>query len=283
MSGEDDRAKTKPSKNPFFDESDAPPLPRARRMKPPPGIITAGGVDMARAHASGIQIREPGPEQKVDEPRVVLAVETDLRKVPTDKRLLEGRDANADGSRAAMLPGTPGHGATPMPSAAAGGWSQAAAGPSAPGAELPAAAAAPVSAPLPVAQPADRKIPVWMRVAMLLVGLLLVAGVLKRTGVILSDEPAAPAVTTFPAAPPPPPTPPPPSPPPSVETAVPVATAPAAPPPQTAVAPPEAPKAPPPPVEPAATAAPSHSAKPVQAPGPPKPTFKPPFELPSEK
>src|SRR5580658_6170114 len=91
MSGDDDRANAKPSKNPFFDEIDAPPPARARRAKPAPGIISGAGLDMARGHASGIQIRDTGPAQKVDEPRVVLAVETDVRKVPTDKRLLEGR------------------------------------------------------------------------------------------------------------------------------------------------------------------------------------------------
>ena len=272
MSGDDDRANAKPSKNPFFDEIDAPPPARARRPKPPPHVITAGGVDMARGHASGIQVKDTGPAHTVDEPRVVLAVETDLRKVPTDKKLLEGRDPNADGSRSAMLPGTPG--GTPMPSAAAGGWMPAAAAVPA-GAPRPTEEAT-VVGPLPARRPADRKLPVWMRVAMVAVGLLLLAGVLKRTGVILGDEPAAPAVT---AAPRPPAPPPPPAPP--VETAAaPEPAAPAPPPPPAA---PEPPPPPAPPAEPAAPAPPAHTAKPVQAPGPPKPTFKPPFELPSEK
>jgi hypothetical protein len=276
MSGEDDRANAKASKNPFFDELDAPPPARVRRAKPPPSVITAGGVDMARAHASGIQVKDTGSAQKVDEPRVVLAVETDPRKVPTDKKLLEGRDASADGSRAAMLPGTPG--ATPMPAAVGGTW-----GSRSPGlpSEEATVVTAPAPAPAPVAAraPDDRKLPLWMRVAMVVVGLLLVAGVMKRAGLFQGDEPAAPAVTL--RTPPPPAPPPSPAPPPAV-TAPAVETATAAP-PQTAVAPPEPPKPAPPPAEPAPAAAPPRTAKPVQAPGPPKPTFKPPFELPSEK
>lgn len=102
----DKSSSTRPAANPFFDDvGGSRPPPRARRQKPPPGIITAGGVDMARAHASGIKIREaPAPVIVPDEPRVVIAVETDERKVPTHPRLLEGRDGDA---RAALLPATP--------------------------------------------------------------------------------------------------------------------------------------------------------------------------------
>src|SRR4029079_10983314 len=65
--------------------------------------ITAGGVDMARAHASGIRVRDAAtPEHPVDEPKVVVSAETDERKVPTHKKLLEGRDAGEE--RSAMLP-----------------------------------------------------------------------------------------------------------------------------------------------------------------------------------
>ena len=107
MSGERDRSGSDPTKHPFLDDSAPRALPRARRAKPPPGIITAGGVDMARAHAAGIRVREgTGPDLPRDEPRVVLAVESDPRKVPTSRRLLEARAA-ADGAREALLPATP--------------------------------------------------------------------------------------------------------------------------------------------------------------------------------
>lgn len=108
MSGERDESGSDPAKQPILGDSAPRALPRARRAKPPPGIITAGGVDMARAHAAGIRVREgTGPDVPRDEPRVVLAVESDPRKVPTSRRLLEARAADADGARAALLPATP--------------------------------------------------------------------------------------------------------------------------------------------------------------------------------
>src|SRR4051812_43577798 len=100
--GDDDRGSAKPAaKNPFFDDADGPPSPpiRSRKAKPAPAMMTAGGVDMARAHASGIKVREAMPEQPVEQAKVVVAVETDPRKVPTHKRLLEGREARDDGTR----------------------------------------------------------------------------------------------------------------------------------------------------------------------------------------
>jgi hypothetical protein len=108
MGSDQDRAPKGPVANAFFDDagvrSGARPPPRARRPKPPPGIITAGGVDMARAHASGIVVREQrAPDVAKDEPRVVIAVETDARKVPTHPRLIEPR-ASA-GATAADAPG----------------------------------------------------------------------------------------------------------------------------------------------------------------------------------
>ena len=64
MSGTDDRGQAKPGKTPSFEESDvAPPARPRKKAKPPPNIITAGGVDMARGHASGIQVREGAPRR----------------------------------------------------------------------------------------------------------------------------------------------------------------------------------------------------------------------------
>jgi hypothetical protein len=253
MSGEDDRGQPKRGKSPFFDESDvAPPARPRRRAKPPPNIITAGGVDMARGHASGIQIREGvSPEPSTDQPRVVIAVETDLRKVPTHRRLLAARDPSGDGSRAAVLPDTPPPAnRTPVSTAAA----------ATPG------SARPETSKLPAAQrdgapPAEaRKLPVWMRLA-------------RRAGGPVS----APQQTSEPPVPsadilPPPPRLPPPAP-----TAVVEAPRPA--PPSSSVAPIEA-------VAPA-----PHPAsalvipRPVRTPSLPSPraTFTPPFQLPSEK
>jgi len=83
---------------------------------------------MARGHASNIVVREaPVPEIPPDEPKVVIALETDPRKVPTHRRLLEGREAalsGGDGARAAMLPvhaGGPSQEPVPRAAAAAGG------------------------------------------------------------------------------------------------------------------------------------------------------------------
>lgn len=90
MSGQHDQGGTTPP-NPF-PEQEGPPRARSRRQKPPPGIITAGGVDMARAHASGIQVRDAAqPEHPMDEPRVVLS---DPRKLP--KRLLDEPEQRPD-------------------------------------------------------------------------------------------------------------------------------------------------------------------------------------------
>jgi hypothetical protein len=101
MSGEDDREAKKRAQG--EDAGGARPPPRARRVKPPPGIMTAGGMDMARAHASGISVRgNNGPDPAVDEPRVVLS---DGRKVPTGPRLRGGR--SPEDERAALLPVPP--------------------------------------------------------------------------------------------------------------------------------------------------------------------------------
>src|SRR4051812_6259740 len=73
------------AKNPFLEE--ATPGVRQRRHKPPAGIISAGGVDMARAHASGIRLPEGVERKSLETRKVVVAVETDPRRVPTHPRM----------------------------------------------------------------------------------------------------------------------------------------------------------------------------------------------------
>lgn len=193
MSGEQKGGSAKPGANPFFDESEEPrPLPRARRLKPPPGIISAGGVDMARAHASNIRVPGGGiPALLPDEPRVVVSVETDARKVPTHKRLLDGRDPDDD-TRSALLPGTPGE-ATLNSRARA------------PSDQPPALAAPPRPAPAVARpRPAPEKMPAWMRVALPVVLLLLLLGIARRARLWLAaPEPAPPVAVLATPAPPP--------------------------------------------------------------------------------
>jgi hypothetical protein len=252
--GDDDRRAAKPAaKNPFFDDEDAPLPVRARKAKPAPSMMTAGGVDMARAHASGIQVREAMPDQPIEEAKVVVAVETDPRKVPTHKRLLEGREARADGTREAMLPGEGG----PNP------WSSTA-GAAVDRAASPSATAA---TPVPGVAAKNPQGAGWTRIALVLVVLLLAAGVVRRASLYLAEEPAPPPVV---AAPPPPVEP---APLPTAAAAKTIERA------ETAAPVPEAPRPIATTAEPTATAAP----RPVRAPPPPRPTFQPPFELPREK
>ncbi|MFT3775099.1 MAG: hypothetical protein QM820_57865 [Minicystis sp.] len=204
---------------------------------------------MARAHASGIKVRAPSvPDVPTDEPRVVLSVETNPRKVPTHKRLLEGRDA--DGTRAALLPGTPGEAALSAKARA--------------GSDRPA--------PMPAAPPsALASLPGWMRVALVLVTLLLVIGIVRRTRIWLAAREAASArpLTTVAARPPP-----------IVEPPPKIA-------PAASASPVEA-STPPPPPKPtnnvAATTVTSSESTPKPKPAPPpKPAFTPFFQLPGEK
>ncbi|APR85037.1 Hypothetical protein A7982_10386 [Minicystis rosea] len=104
---------------------------------------------MARAHASGIKVRAGAPaEALLDEPRVVVSVETNPRKVPTHRRLLEARAADARG--------TPGGDPTIVSSPR----------PVAPRGAEPTAARPPA--------------PLWMRIALVLALLVLAAGVVRR-------------------------------------------------------------------------------------------------------
>ena len=279
--GEDDRGEAKPGKNPFLDEAGVPPV-RQRKAKPPPNIISAGGVDMARAHASNIKLRDnTAPEPTLDQPRVVVAVELDPRKIPTHRRLIEGRDP-ADSARSAMLPGgainatppsgvrSPASARKVVPVAAVA----TAAGATAGGAATAAAAPPQATAPAPV--PDSRKLPAWTRVAVVLALLLFVVGIAQRFrphGDAVVDE-GAPVRSPIFVTPPPP-----------VEPAAPTAVATA---PHAQVAPPPVAPAP---TATATAATAAQTAKPTAqparpppvAPAPPRATFTPPFQLPGEK
>jgi hypothetical protein len=209
------------------------------------------------------------PEDATALPRVVLSIETDPRKVPTHRRLLEVRSR-----RDAMPPGS----GRADPEAVAGDGGA-----------------------LPDGAPARSRdaLPIWLRVVLVVLSLVLVAGALMH----LQPRPQAPTVASVPApqraepwtARPPPP-----------------AEPGAAPPPLPVVASeaPRAPEAEPsaiPPARPAPRAVPSAAPdddtgddtparpprpvikRPSPAPPPsppppaPKPTFAPPFQLPSEK
>ncbi len=245
--GEDDRREAKPGQNAFLDEADPPPV-RQRRAKPPPGIITAGGVDMARAHASGIKLREQtAAEPSLDQPRVVVAVEIDPRKVPTHKRLLEGREHAADGARAAMLPGGSVN-TTPRS-----------------GVDVPRAPTARAE-PAAAVEPA-RRLPAWTRALLVTAVLLFVASAAQRL------RPRAATVTdgdSVAARPSPPP-----------RAPAPIV---AAPPPPAVVAPP--PPTAPALTSSSSAPAPSRPVQLVNRPPPatpPRATFTPPFQLPGEK
>jgi hypothetical protein len=249
MNGEDDRDPAGPE-NHYLDDGDIPPpAVRPRRAKPPPNIITAGGVDMARGHASGIPIRErKGPEPPRDLPRVVIAVETDLRKIPTHRRLTavaEGREKSAH--------------ATPVSTAAARplGTDEAPGGPGG----------------APAQPPEAKRVPIGLRLSFAALLILLLVGVMRRANT--SSPAPAPAATVEVARPllPPPP----------VVSAPPDAPLPTAAP--SALPPPRperpAPDDSPPPAR-VATSAP-RTARPRPVSSAPHAGFTPPFELPVEK
>ena len=246
-----------------------PPAARTRKDKPPPGIITAGGVDMARGHARNIQPKELGPAHTPAVPRVVLSGEMDPRRVPTAPRLnVSVKPGNA---LAAAAGGA----------AAASPWSTAAVEVvdkrDLPSANLPVA-------PAPVVPEKKEKGGGWLRFAVVVVLLLLAAGIVRRVRIAMSGpEAAGDPQRTYAQAPPLPPE----------ATADPTATA-AARPRALAAAPAEGDTAAAPSDDAAdasadldAEVAPDPSALALvprrQAPAPPKPTFKPLFELPQEK
>ena len=190
MSGEDERTRRAGAKvaatprpaagaNPFTDAAAPPPGAPApapgkvRRGKPPPGIISAGGVDMARAHASNIRPLADSEQKVIEQAKVVLSVEkADPRRQRTVRR----------------IDMAPGEYNGPMPTMGAGEspWAK-------PTSETVDKAALP-SANLPrdskAADKAADKAPetqrrrmaggIWIRLATGVVALLLVAGIGKQ-------------------------------------------------------------------------------------------------------
>lgn len=246
-----------------------PPPAKAKKPKPPPGMITAGGVDMARGHAENIQPKGPGAALTPAVPKVVLSVETDTRRVPTAPRLIAGGKSESERPPAAAADT-----ASPWVTAAVEVVDKR----DLPSANLPVA-------PPPVA-PVKPKSGGWLRFAVVLMLLLLSAGIVRRVRMATSRPETSDAPQrTFAQAPPLPPE----------ATAEPTATAAAR--PRALAAPastevdPTAPVADPtadPSAEAAVEAAPDPALsviapRPRLAPPPPKPTFKPLFELPQEK
>ena len=198
---------------------------------------------MARAHASGILVREgSAPDITRDEPRVVIAVETDARKVPTHPRLVEGRDSST--ARAPLLPEAQGE---------------------------ETAARRAESAP---AAPARQRTPAWARAALVLALLVVVVGIGHQARSLAEPVRIAPRlVAMLDAAPRPLPPSPPPQPAPAIAIAI--EDLPAAAP--VAATRPRAPAAPR-----ARRTPPAPRDAPAPA-GAKAPDFLPPFELPAEK
>ncbi len=269
---------------PLPDAGGPAPAAKVRKQKPPPGFISGGALDMARGHAANIQPKAQGAALTPAVPRVVLSVETDSRRVPTAPRLIAGGKGDSERPPPALLEAAAAAAATPAPSAASPSpWGAAAVEVvdkrDLPSANLPVA-------PAPVVAPPQQKSGGWLRFAVVLMLLLLTAGIVRRvrgmsSGVDATNAPQR----TIAVAPPLPPE----------ATADPTATAAVHQRNVSAVAPAEAdPSAVPsadPSVDPGAdpsAQAPDPSAavaapRPHVAPPPPKPTFKPLFELPQEK
>lgn len=280
MSGEDERSRQgtpqgvmKPAPretprpaaglNPFLAEAPpaaaaAPAAPAARRRgKPPPGIISAGGVDMARAHASNIRPAPDTEGPRMETAKVVLSVESNPRRIQTMRNL-----------EALRPPGAAGAAAGPSPWAKGEAVDKAAL----PSANVPGEAAE-------QEKKKDKSGAFWLRLATVLVLLLLLAGVVRRVRLYVQPPaPAAPTHTGGPLVPPPLPD-------------EPVATSASGAPAATGGA--HVGTAHPtgdvidmddPSAEPSVKHAPRPvQVKPPPPPPPPKPTFSPIFELPGEK
>jgi hypothetical protein len=270
-----------------------------RKQKPPPGFISGGALDMARGHAGNIQPKALGAP--TPPPKVVLSVETDTRRVPTAPRLIAGGKGDSERPPPAVLAAAVAAGAVVAGAPAASPWGA----PAAPVAGEPAASpwsAAAVevvdkrdlpSANLPVAPPppvvpAKQKSSGWLRYAVVLMLVLLAAGVVRRVRGMggSAEAPTGVPQRTVAVAPPLDPE----------ATADPAGTAAARPRRLAAQAPSDGdPNAAPgtdptadPTADPSAEAPPDPTAvvvapRPRAAPPPPKPTFKPLFELPQEK
>jgi hypothetical protein len=165
----------------------AAPAARVRKAKPPPGIIMAGGVDMARGHAANIQPKALGSAQTPAVPRVVVSVETDPRRVPTAPRLIPAGRAPANAT-------TNDGKASPWGAIAVEVVDKR---------DLPSANL-PVTAPAPAA-PEEKKGGGWLRYAVVLVLLLLAAGIVRRVRMAAGPDTSDAPQRTIAVAPPLPP------------------------------------------------------------------------------
>lgn len=237
---------------------------------------------MARGHAANISPKAPVAPTPAP-PRVVLTVETDSRRVPTAPRLIAGGKGDSERPPPAVMEAAD---AAALAAASPSPWGTAAVEVvdkrDLPSANLPIA-------PAPVIAPQKPKSNGWLRYAVVLMLLLLTAGIVRRVRGMGGPEAATITPSrTIAVAPPLDPE----------ATADPIATATAHARTVAALAPvdpdPSAAPSADPSAEPAleATAEPTAEAtaaagvvapRPRLAPPPPKPTFKPLFELPAEK
>ena len=104
MSSADNQGAGRQVTNPFLDQAEVSAPAAPRKARPSPRIISAGGVEMARAHAVGICARASSYVQPINTARVVLNVESDTRRVPTERRLPPGRATSR--ARTAKRPST---------------------------------------------------------------------------------------------------------------------------------------------------------------------------------
>lgn len=168
----------------------AAPAARVKKAKPPPGIITAGGVDMARGHASNIQPKALGSAQTPAVPRVVVSAETDPRRARTMPRLMPG----GGGGAPANLANNVGK-ASPWGAIAVEVVDKR---------DLPSANL-PVTAPAPAAPEEKKKGGGWLRYAVVLVLLLLAAGIVRRVRMATGSDDSGAPQRTIAVAPPLPP------------------------------------------------------------------------------
>lgn len=153
--------------NPFLAEAPVAPAPvRRRGGKPPPGIISAGGVDMARAHASNIRPAADTELPQMETAKVVVSVETNPRRVQT-MRNLEALRPQADGAATADSASPWAHGPPESVDKAA-----------LPSSNLPRER----DTLVPPGKRKEKQAAFWIRVTAVAMFLLLIAGVTKRMG-----------------------------------------------------------------------------------------------------
>jgi hypothetical protein len=167
--------------NPFLAEAPVVPAPvRRRGGKPPPGIISAGGVDMARAHASNIRPAADTELPQMETEKVVVSVETNPRRVQT-MRNLEALRPPADGAATANGASPWAHGPPPEPVDKT----------ALPSSNLPRER----DTLVPPAKRKEKQAAFWIRVTAVAVFLLLIAGVTKRMGMWTPRTPPEPVST----------------------------------------------------------------------------------------